>query len=178
MKAAKSNPKKPDGDLTKIENFSKEDWKTLCDQSPDHIVLLDKKLCIVYTNRPSPGLTLQDLISVPLYTLVEKTRQDEIRKKLTGTLKTGQPCRYETQYHPPKGETIYYQSEAVAWKAKGKTFGVILTARDITDQKRIQDSVEKLASLSIVQEVTGSKRNRLYHAQRILQILEDPAPLK
>lgn len=137
-----------------------------------------KKLCVVYTNRPLPGLTLQDLVGAPLYTLVEKTRQDEIRKKLTGTLKTGQPCRYETQYHPPKGETIYYQSEAVAWKAKGKTFGVILTARDITDQKRIQDSVEKLASLSIVQEVTGSKRNRLYHAQRILQILEDPAPLK
>ena len=39
----------------------------------------------------------------------------------------------------------------------------------------IQRYVEKLASLSIVQEVTGSKRNRLYHAQRILKILEDPA---
>ncbi|MDO9546836.1 MAG: Fic family protein [Pelolinea sp.] len=39
----------------------------------------------------------------------------------------------------------------------------------------IQRYIEKLASLKIVREVTGRSRNRLYHADKILEILEDPA---
>ena len=41
----------------------------------------------------------------------------------------------------------------------------------------IQRAVEKLVSLSILREVSGGRRNRVYCAQAILDILEEPARL-
>lgn len=40
-----------------------------------------------------------------------------------------------------------------------------------------QRAIEKLKSLKIVQEVSGGKRNRVYCAQSILKILEEPAKI-
>lgn len=38
---------------------------------------------------------------------------------------------------------------------------------------RIQRNIEKLEALGIVREVTGNKRNRIYHAEEILKVLEE-----
>jgi len=38
---------------------------------------------------------------------------------------------------------------------------------------RIQRNIEKLEALGIVREVTGNKRNRIYHAEEILRVLEE-----
>jgi Fic family protein len=37
----------------------------------------------------------------------------------------------------------------------------------------IQRNIEKLEALEIVREVTGNKRNRIYHAEEILKVLEE-----
>jgi Fic family protein len=37
----------------------------------------------------------------------------------------------------------------------------------------IQRNIEKLEALGIVREVTGNKRNRIYHAEEILKVLEE-----
>ena len=39
----------------------------------------------------------------------------------------------------------------------------------------MQRAIEKLEALKIVQEISGGKRNRVYCAQAILKILEEPA---
>jgi PAS domain S-box-containing protein len=143
MGTQKAKPKKPVNDQIIMETLSMSDWKTVFDQSPDHIVLLDKDLCILYTNHPSPGLSLQDLIGVPLYTFVEKDRQEDIRKKLARTLRTGRPCSYETEFRTPDGNITYYQSETVPWKVNNKKIGLILTAHDITIQKKTRLELER-----------------------------------
>lgn len=38
---------------------------------------------------------------------------------------------------------------------------------------RIQRNIEKLEALGIVREMTGNKRNRIYHAEKILKVLEE-----
>jgi PAS domain S-box-containing protein len=141
MGTQKAKSKKLVEEQVSLDTLSMAVWKTIFDQSPDHIVLLDKDLCILYTNRPSPGLTLDNLIGVPLHTLVEEGRQEEIRKKLARTLKTGRPCSYETQFTTPDGDIIYYESEVVPWKIKNRKVGLILTTRNITDQKKTQNEL-------------------------------------
>jgi PAS domain S-box-containing protein len=143
MSAKKTNPKVPVNDQTTLGNLSLSDCKTVLDQSPNNIVLLDKDLCILYANRLSPGLTLQDLIGLPLYTLVEKDRQDVIRKKLAGTLRTGRSSSYENEFETPDGDTITYESEVALWKVKNKKRGLILTARDISAQKKTRVELER-----------------------------------
>lgn len=43
---------------------------------------------------------------------------------------------------------------------------------------RMQRAIEKLEELGIVEEVSGGKRNRVYCAKKILEILEEPAKIQ
>ncbi len=47
-------------------------------------------------------------------------------------------------------------------------------ALNIGSFNRIQRNIEKLEALGIVREVTGNQRNRIYHAEGILKIFEEP----
>lgn len=46
-------------------------------------------------------------------------------------------------------------------------------ALNIGSYNMIQRNIEKLEALGIVREVTGNKRNRIYHAEEILEVLEE-----
>jgi PAS domain-containing protein len=82
-------------DITKRKQFeealreSESNWRSLIETSPDHILMLDADLNIQFANFASPGLTIEELIGTPLYTYVDKERQDEVKAILEGVLETG-----------------------------------------------------------------------------------------
>ncbi|MFC2038115.1 PAS domain-containing protein, partial [Chloroflexota bacterium] len=91
---------------------SESRWRSLTQTSPDPILMLDTDLTIQFANFASPGLTIDELIGTPLYTLVDEPRQAEIKAILENVLRTGAPARYETVYHSPDRGDIYYESHA------------------------------------------------------------------
>jgi PAS domain S-box-containing protein len=119
-------------------------WRSLTETSPDHILTLDTDLNIQFANFASPGLTVQELIGTPLYTFVEKERQDEIKAILQGVLRTGQDDSYETIYHAPDGSTMHYESRVTPRRLpeNGKIIGLTLSARDITARVRAEEQVK------------------------------------
>jgi len=119
-------------------------WRSLAESSPDHILTLDTDLNIQFANFASPGLTVEDLIGTPLYTYVEQERQSEIKAILENVLKTGDLAKYETEYQTPAG-TIYYESHVMPRTVAGEVVGLVMTARDITERKRAEEEIEKLA---------------------------------
>ena len=116
-------------------------WRSLTETSPDHILTLDKDLKIRFANYASPGLTVQDLMGVPLYTLVEEDQQAEVKAILEGVLETGENASYETVYHAPDDSPIYYESRVTPRRLpEGDTIiGLTLSARDITERKRADE---------------------------------------
>lgn len=117
---------------------SESRWRSLTQTSPDHILMLDTDLTIQFANYASPGLTIDDLIGMPLYTLVDDPRQAEIKGILEKVLRTGDPARYETVYRSPDGGVIYYESHVAprTLAHTGQVIGLTLSARDITERKR------------------------------------------
>lgn len=115
-----------------------EEWQSLTENSPDHILTLDEDLKIQFVNFPSPGLTKEELIGTPLYEYVEKERQQEIRGILERVLETGLPDTYETQFHAEDGSLIEYESKAVPLRSSdsGNIIGIILTARNVSNLKK------------------------------------------
>jgi PAS domain S-box-containing protein len=128
-------------------------WRSLTETSPDHILMLDTDLKIRFANFAAPGLTVDQLIGTPLYTLVDESVQSEIRAILENTVQTGVPTRYETVYHPPEGGDIYYESRVAPRRLSGggKVAGLTVSARDITERKQaeqaLRDSEERLRAL-------------------------------
>ena len=128
-------------------------WRSLTETSPDHILMLDTDLKIQFANFASPGITVDELIGTPLYTLVDEARQAEIKAILESAVETGTPTRYETVYHPPDGDDIYYESRVAPRTLSGsdKVVGLTVSARDITERKRaeqaVRDSEERLRAL-------------------------------
>jgi PAS domain S-box-containing protein len=132
---------------------SKSRWRSLTENSPDHIVMLDRELVIRFANFAAPGLTRDELIGVPLYTLVDEPRQAEIKSILEDVLRTGAPARYETVFHCDVGDDIYYELHVArrTFPDTGQAVGLTVSARDITDRKRaeqaLRDSEAKLRAL-------------------------------
>ena len=132
---------------------SEASWRSLAEISPDHILMLDTDLRIQFANFASPGLTVNELMGTPLYTLVEEEAQAEVRALLEGVSKTGISARYETTYRMPTGDDIYYESRVVprTLSDSDKIVGLTVSARDITERKLAEqalgESEEKLRAL-------------------------------
>ena len=113
-------------DITERKQFeeslreSESKWRSLIENSPDHIMMLDKDLRIELVNYPSPGLTVEELIGTPLYEYVDEG-SEEVKAVLEGVLKTGKPAQYETIYHSPDGSDIYYETYATPRRGAGSS---------------------------------------------------------
>jgi len=132
---------------------SEANWRSLTETSPDHVLMLDTDLRIQFANYASPGLTVDDLIGIPLYTLVDEQAQSEVRATLEAALETGTPARYETVYHSPHGDDIYYESRVTPRTLSGskEVVGLTVSSRDITERKQseqaLRESEERLRAL-------------------------------
>ena len=118
-------------------------WRSLAENSPDNIVTLDMDLNIQFVNNASPGLTAEELIGTPIYTLVGEGRQAEIKGILENVIETRQPTRYETEYDIPDGSTITYESSVVPRILADEVTGLTLVARDITEHIRIEEALRE-----------------------------------
>ncbi len=119
-------------------------WRSLTENSPDHILTLNRELNIEFANYASPGLTVEELIGTPLYTYVAEDRQNEIKALHEQVLKTGQPASYETEYDTPDGHVIYYESRVVPRLLHGEVIGLTVSARDITARKQAEETLHRV----------------------------------
>ncbi len=115
-------------------------WRSLTETSPDHILTMDTDLRIQFANYASPGLTVDALIGIPLYTLVDEDRQAEVKTILENVVQTGEAASYETVYHSPDGRDVYYESRVAPRMLAGseEVVGLTLSARDITARKQAE----------------------------------------
>ncbi|MEJ2707245.1 MAG: response regulator, partial [Anaerolineales bacterium] len=131
-------------DITRRKQFeaalreSEANWRSLLETSPDHILMLDTDLNIQFANFASPGLKVEQLIGTPLYTYVDEGRQDEVKAILDNVLETGEAAKYETVYHLPDGNDIFYETRVTARRLAGgkEIVGLTLGSRDITERVR------------------------------------------
>jgi PAS domain S-box-containing protein len=142
-------------------------WRSLTDDSPDHIIELDRELKIRFVNRASPGLTREGVRGLPLYKLVGEERQAEIREMLENVLEIGEPARYETEYETPDHRLIYYESRAVPRQVGGEVVGVLVHSRDITERKLAEK--ERDAALEALQEHSALLEQRVEERTQALR---------
>jgi PAS domain S-box-containing protein len=118
-------------------------WRSVAQNSPDHVMLLDTELKIEFLNYASPGLTIEEVMGTPLYTYVEESQQAQVRGILEDALETAEPTSYETGFSAPDGSTIYYESRVVPRMLDNQVIGLAVNARDITEHKRAEQALRE-----------------------------------
>ena len=149
---------------------SKARWRSVTENSPDHVILLDADLKIQFLNYPSPGLTIDELIGTPLYAYVQESSRQEIKEILEGVLETGEPASYETVYTSPGGDTIYYESRVVPRTVEGKTVGLAVNARDNTEHKRAEQALR--AASEAAEQARQAEKDRRREAEQRRRVAE------
>jgi two-component sensor histidine kinase/PAS domain-containing protein len=114
-----------------------ENLKTLLENAPGLIVMLDKDINTLYANVHPAGP----------YTYVPPERQPEIRNILEKVLETGEPVCYETEYTRPDGETVYYETHVARGIGNNHPPVLFSFSRDITKRKKIKESLTRLESI-------------------------------
>jgi PAS domain S-box-containing protein len=147
-------------------------WRSVTENSPDHVILLDRDLNIQFVNYASPGLTEEELIGTSLYSYVAEDRQLEIKTILEAVLETAEPARYETEYRSQDGDTIYYESRVVPRLLDGRVIGLAVNARDITELKRAERaSSEARLAAEAARRDEAARRQEAERRRRIAESL-------
>jgi diguanylate cyclase (GGDEF)-like protein/PAS domain S-box-containing protein len=119
--------------------------RSIAENSPDHVMLLDKDLIIRYVNYASPGQTVDQLLGSPLYSCVEGNDSNRIKQILQTVLETKVPDVYETEYYAPGGKIIYYESRVSPLLSEEDVSGLVVNSRDISQRKEMEKQLEFLA---------------------------------
>ena len=125
---------------------SEERWRSLTENSPDHILVLNSKLRIEFANSAIPGLVLEDLIGASILDFIKNPlKRSEVESKLEKTLNDGSPCSYETEFQAPDGNNICFESRVAPRIVNDAIVGLTLIARDISQRKQDEARIQHLA---------------------------------
>jgi PAS domain S-box-containing protein len=127
-----------------------EQWRSLVSGSPDYILRLDRDGVIRFANRPRPGLTLEEVVGVPLLDFVHPSWRDAMRRALDAVWRTGEPQRAEIEATSDVG-TYWYLARLMPIRTDGTVSGVTVIATDVTDSKQAEVASRLKAEAQIQQ---------------------------
>ncbi len=119
--------------------------RSIAENSPDQVMLLDTDLIIRYVNHAAPGQTVEELLGTPLYSYIEGNDSNDVKQILQKVLKTKKPDVYETEYYDPVGKIIYYESRVSPLISDEDVSGLVVSSRDISHRKEMEKQLEFLA---------------------------------
>jgi PAS domain S-box-containing protein len=114
-------------------------WRALLESPFEYVLLVDTNATIQFVNRMAPGLQLNDLIGKKTcYDFVDPAMHDDLRENLRVVFQEGRSAHYET-YAPSLDR--WYANTAGPVYDKGKIVGASVFAREITEQKKIENQL-------------------------------------
>ena len=131
---------------------SEAKWRSLTENSPDIITLVNAEEKIQFINRTLPGVMKDELIGRNTIDTVPEEYRERARKCFKYVLNSGKTDSYTTIYYTESGEELYFQVMVGPVFKEKKIAGVVSSARDITPQKiaekRIHESHTRLRNLA------------------------------
>ncbi|KKL64853.1 hypothetical protein LCGC14_2160830, partial [marine sediment metagenome] len=130
---------------------SEKNLRVIMENTPDHIMRLDKNLIIKYINFTAPDLTIEDVIGKSVFDFVpeeSKNIQAEAYKKV---LSLGEPVNFETLYIDKSGNKHFYEVRLAPVFTEDEVSGIINRSTDITERKiseqKLKESEEEFRKI-------------------------------
>jgi PAS domain S-box-containing protein len=124
---------------------SEENWRSLTEYSPDHIMLLDREANILFINRTLPELSREQVLDTSFYDYALEESREATQACFERVLRTGQPDRFESVYEDAGGHRTTFESHVGPVMRSGEVWGLVVRSTDITEFKQAQEALGQLA---------------------------------
>ena len=143
-------------DRKKAEDALKESgdvMRSLLENSPDFILMLDQAGIVQFINHPIPGVNSDTTDFKSIYGFINTEYHEILRNSISQVFETGKTESIKLIIHDKNGFEISYEVRFGIIRQDWKSVGVILILTDITEREKIQaDLVESEKFFSQVVE--------------------------
>ena len=140
---------------------SNERWRSLVENNPNVVLILDREGAIQFINRTVAGYSAEQVIGRNFLEYIENQYHTTVREAIDTVFKSGKPGQYTIRGTGPNGIAFWYETQVGPLENKGIVFAVMLIVTDITKRKEVE------ASLRSSQEETEKQvRERTAELQR------------
>jgi PAS domain S-box-containing protein len=144
---------------------SEEKFRSIFENSPSAILLLNRDGRIVSINSVSPPVTLETVRGRTVYDLAHPEDAGAVRSAVEGVLRTGEPATYEARSFTPDDDARWYEAHVGALWRDGRIEGATLVASDITERKRLEQSTREALERARAAAEELTRKNELLEAE-------------
>jgi len=150
--------------------------RSVTDNSPDFISLLDLDARILFINRIYPEFRMEDVIGSSLWEYFPPGEDALVERTFEETLSAGAPRECEAIYERPGANRIVFECRFAPVIKDGVAVAVVLNARDISAKREAQLELERSQRLAALGQMVGTVahevRNPLFGLAGTLEALE------
>ena len=133
---------------------AEEEWRSLTENSPDRIMKLDPEGGILFMNRPI-HLTRGQVLGTSVLEYLTESSKPIMKACLKRVLETGEHGYCEVEHLYPDGKTRDFEVRVGPVTHSGQIVALAANATDITDRKRLEEEVMKVARLESLGILAG-----------------------
>ena len=127
-------------------------WRSLTENSPDHVMLLDRNAKVLFINKSVSNLTKDEIIGQSVYKFILPDYHKAAQECFEKVLQNGQTESYETRFYTNTEDAQYYSMRVGPVYKSEEIAALVSSSTNITEQKKIEkrlrESHDRLRSLA------------------------------
>ncbi len=120
---------------------SEEKWRSLVENAPNIVLILDREGIIQFINRTAQGINAKDAIGMNHLDYIDPEHHTNILETFERVFQTGKPGSYIHKGNGLSGGISWYESQVGPLEIDGKVIAAIMIATDITERKEAEDAL-------------------------------------
>ncbi|MEM7314628.1 MAG: PAS domain-containing protein, partial [Planctomycetota bacterium] len=142
--------------------LSETTLRSLIDNSPDVILMVDRKRKILFINRDEVGFGTDHILGSPAESFVPESEREKVISAIERVLASGGPTQYDNELMEPSGFKRRYTTRLAPIGCDGQVDRVMLVATDITDRfeaererQRLTEQLQQAQKMEALGQLTG-----------------------
>ncbi|MBT4863890.1 MAG: PAS domain S-box protein [Planctomycetaceae bacterium] len=118
-------------------------WKSVVEDAPDFILIVDQQGTISFINRTLPPYQKSDIEGANVLDFLPEEYHTQYQKNMASVFKTGELVASQIMVMGPDGSEAWYASRIGAVKVGKRIVAATIVARDITQQTQTEEEIRR-----------------------------------